>query len=86
MPARRISSSWRRGRVLLLFVPAFLVTTGLVLSNSGPTAPQSQGDRATQAPPRPSEEVREAVATRGAHLHYQGPLFRFCRYRGRSYP
>ena len=64
MPARRISSSWRRGRVLLLFVPAFLITTGLVLSNSGPTAPRSQGDRATQAPPRPSEEVREAVATR----------------------
>ena len=62
MPARWISSFCRRPMKSLLFLPALLVTTGLVFS--GPTAPQSQGDRTTLAPPRPSEEVREAVAQR----------------------
>ena len=62
MTARWISSFCRRPKKLLLFLPALLVSTGLVLS--GPTAPQSQGDRTTLAPPRPSEEVREAVANR----------------------
>ena len=64
MLATRISPSWRRLMVLLLVIPALLGSVGLMLSHSASAAPESQQTGTTEAPPRPSDAVREAVATR----------------------
>ena len=64
MPDRRISALWRRPMALLLFIPALLVSASWVFSNSGLASPQSGENGTIQAPPRPSAEVRAAVAVR----------------------